>query len=42
MKPLKILIADDEPDLRKYIIHILQQQEETFEFVETKKWPRGT
>ncbi len=28
MKPLKILIADDEPDLRKYIIHILQQNEE--------------
>ncbi len=24
MKPLNILIADDEPDLRKYIIHILE------------------
>ena len=28
MKPLKILIADDEPDLRKYIIHILEQNDE--------------
>lgn len=25
MKPLNILIADDEPDLRKYIIHFLTQ-----------------
>ena len=25
MKQVKILIADDEPDLRKYIIHILKQ-----------------
>lgn len=28
MKPLNILIADDEPDLRKYIIHILQQNDQ--------------
>ncbi len=28
MKSLQILIADDEPDLRKYIIHILQQDVE--------------
>lgn len=25
MKPLRILIADDEPDLRKFIVHILKQ-----------------
>ena len=29
MKPLNILIADDEPDLRKYIIHILEQSDST-------------
>jgi two-component system, NtrC family, response regulator AtoC len=29
MKPLKILIADDEPDLRKYVIHVLEQADET-------------
>ncbi len=29
MKPLNILIADDEPDLRRYIIHILQESETT-------------
>ncbi len=28
MKPLNILIADDEPDLRKYVIHILDQDKE--------------
>lgn len=27
MKDLRILIADDEPDLRKYIIHILESSE---------------
>ena len=35
MKPINILIADDEPDLRKYIIHVLQQSESaTMRFVE--------
>ncbi len=37
MKPLKILIADDEPDLRKYVIHILTQgQAKPIDFVEVE------
>ena len=48
MKQVKILIADDEPDLRKYIIHILNQNTEMhLEFTEADNgksaldWIRG-
>jgi DNA-binding NtrC family response regulator len=35
MRPLRILIADDEPDLRKYVIHILEEGDDLpKEFVE--------
>lgn len=37
MHPLRILIADDEPDLRKYIIHVLENDNQhKMEFVEAE------
>ncbi len=37
MKPLNILIADDEPDLRKYVMHILEQDSEAkLNFIEAE------
>lgn len=37
MKPLRILIADDEPDLRKFIIHILKQNSSmAMDFIEAE------